>query len=285
MKIVFAQLKKDMRCQRGALILWVICLVLGALPYLAATALGHSMEKSLDMLNLSEGQRLAGAVSMVAIFITCVMAAMFGMFLLLPILVTQVVHEDPLMGTTAFWQTRPIPRSKMLLAKALFIGVLLLPLMLAMAKGGKIGDDQFWPAMAAWIAAVAALASITPGTGAWFGYGLAFLFGKQIFSGTINQIWNHYHGPSALFSDETLRPLIAVGSLLHFNASDFYHLCYLLGFAVVFIHQYLTLRTKRSLALFIAVLAAVGVLQMSAGPSPDNSNSVIRINSSSGQTP
>ena len=285
MKIVLAQLKKDMRCQRGALILWVICLVLGALPYIGTTILNHSMEKSLDVLNLSEGQKLAGAVSMVAIFITCVMAALFGMFLLMPILVTQVVHEDPLMGTTAFWRTRPIPRSKLLLAKALFIGVLLLPLMAAMARGGKIGDDQFWPAMAAWIAAVAALASITPSTGAWFGYGLAFFFGKQIYSGIINQIWSHYHGPSPFFTDETLRPLATLGSFLHFNASDFYHLCYLVGFAVVFIHQYLTLRTKRSVALFIAVLAAVGVLQMLAGPSPDNSNSVIRINSSSSQTP
>lgn len=285
MNIVLAQLKKDARCQRRPLILWVICLALGALPYAIAATLSHSHGKNLDILHLSDAQKIVGVVSMIAIFMMCVTAAMFGMFLLLPILVTRVVHEDPLMGTTAFWQTRPIPRPKLLLAKALFIGVLLVPLMLALANGGKVDQDQFWPAMMAWIAAVAAIAAITPGTAAWFGYGLSFLFGKLVFSGIINQLWSHYHGPSPLFPDETLSPLIAAGRFLHFNASDFFHLCYLVGFSAVFIHQYLTLRTKRSLALFIATLVAVGVLQMLAGPSTDNSNSVIRIDSSTSQTP
>jgi hypothetical protein len=269
MNIVLAQLKKDLHCQRRPLLLWFICLLVGAIPVVSAVALGHGYGTQLDILHLSDTEKVVGAVSFVVILMTCVTAAIFGMFLLLPILVTRVVHEDPLMGTTAFWQTRPIPRSKLLLAKALFIGGILLPLMLALARGGKINQDQFWPAMSAWIAGIAAVASITPSTSAWFGHALALFFGKQIFSGIINRLWNQYHGPTPFLSDESLRPLLAIGNALHFNAADFYHLCYLLGFSAVFSHQYLTLRTKRSLALLVATLAAVAVLQMVAGPAAD----------------
>lgn len=285
MKIVLAQLKKDLRCQRTPLILWIVCLVLGAVPYLLVSVLEHAHLNDPDKLHLSQTQMVVGLMSYVAIFMACITAAGFGMVLLLPILITRVVHDDPLMGTTAFWQTRPIPRPHLMLAKALFIGVLITPLLVAMSANGKVGQDQFWPAMAGWIAAVAALAAITPGTGAWFGYGAALLFGKLIFSAIINAVWKHYHGPDALFSDETLSPLIATGKLLHLGTSDFFHLFYLAGFSAVFVHQYLTLRTKRSLALFIAVLIAVGVLQMICGPSDDNSGSVIQFNSTFHKTP
>lgn len=281
MKIVFAQFKKDMRCQRTPLILWVICLASGLVPFLLTKGLEHTLGSQFDAHQLSDTQKVVGVMSYIAILMACTTAAGFGFFLLAPILVTRVVHDDPLMGTTAFWQTRPIPRPQLMLAKALFIGVLLTPLLVGMAAGGgQVGQDKFWPAMTAWIAAVAALAAITPGMGAWFGYGAAFLFGKLIFSAIINALWNNYHGPSALFSDETLRPLISTGKLLHLNASDFFHLCYLVGFCGVFVHQYLTLRTRRSLLLFIAVLVTVGVLQMISGPGADSSpGAVIQFNS------
>jgi hypothetical protein len=280
MKIALAQLKKDIRCQRTPLILWIICLVLGLVP-LAITWVVNKPGTESALLNLSDTQKVVGIMSYVAILMGCITAAGFGMFLLLPILVTRVVHDDPLMGTSAFWRTRPIPRPQLMLAKALFIGVLLSPLLVGMSTGGgQVGQDRFWPAMTAWIAAVAALAAITPGMGAWFGYGAAFLFGKLIFSGIIDALWNHYHGPEALFSDEALHPLIATGKFLHLNASDFFHLCYLAGFVGVFIHQYLTLRTRRSLLLFIAVLVTVGVLQMISGPGADSSpGAVIQFNS------
>ncbi len=280
MKIVLAQLKKDMRCQRTTLILWVICLALGVVPFLLTKGLEHTLGSDFDAHQLSDTQKVVGVMSYIAILMACTTAAGFGFFLLLPILVTRVVHDDPLMGTTAFWQTRPIPRPRLMLAKVLFIGVLLTPLLVGMANGGgQVGQDKFWPAMTAWIAAVAALAAITPGTGAWFGYGAAFLFGKLIFSGIINALWNHYHGPSPLLSEEALQPLISTGKFLHLNASDLFHLCYLVGFCGVFIHQYLTLRTRRSLLLFIAVLLMVALLQMFSGPAAGGSGPVIEFNS------
>jgi hypothetical protein len=222
---------------------------------------------------------IVGVLSYIAILMACITAAGFGMFLLLPIIVTRVVHDDPLMGTTAFWQTRPIPRPQLMLAKVVFIAVLIMPLLIGMANGAKSDQGQFWLAMTAWIAAVAAVAAITPSTAAWFGYGAAFLFGKLIFSAIINAVWNHYHGPSPLFSDDAIQPLISTGKFLHLSTSDFFNLCYLVGFAAVFVHQYLTLRTRRSLLLFILVLVAVAGLQMINGPSPDSSGPVIQFNS------
>ncbi|HSI13528.1 MAG TPA: hypothetical protein VK961_15900 [Chthoniobacter sp.] len=285
MKIVLAQLVKDIRCQRTPLILWIVCLGLAVVPYALTVALKHADQSGLNPSHLSETQVLVGVVSYIAILMACITAAGFGMVLLLPIIVTRVVHDDPLMGTTAFWQTRPIPRPQLMLAKALFIGVLITPLMVAMSNGGKIGDDKFWPAIAGFIAAVAAVAAVTPGTTAWFGYAAALLFGKLIFSGIIDALWSHYHGPGALFSDDALHPLIETGQFLHLNGADFLHLCYFVGFSLVFVHQYLTLRTRRSLLLFILTLGTVGVLQMISGPTPGDSHAVIQFNSSSSTGP
>jgi hypothetical protein len=285
MKIVLAQLKKDIRCQRTALILWVICLVLGLVPFLLTKGLEHTLGSDFDAHHLSDTQKVVGIMSYVAIFMACTTAAGFGMFLLMPILITRVVHDDPLMGTTSFWQTRPIPRPQLMLAKALFIGVLLIPLLAVSVQSGSGGNAQFWPGILALIAALAAIAAITPSTGAWFGYSAAFLFGKLVFSAIINALWNHYHGPTPLFSAETLHPLAETGKLLHLDGSDFFSLCYLVGFVGVFIHQYLTLRTRRSLLLFIAVLLAVALAQMFSGPAAGDSHSVIEFHSNVRTTP
>ncbi len=47
------------------------------------------------------------------------------------VLVPAVVHRQPLVGTVAFWRTRPIPRAGLLAAKALFIGIAFVGLPLA----------------------------------------------------------------------------------------------------------------------------------------------------------
>lgn len=286
MNFVLAQLRKDIQCLRRPLILWGICLALGFVPFVILAALGHGKSNHLEHLELSDAQTVMGILSFVAIFTACMFAAAFGLFLLLPILVIRIVHEDTLMGTTAFWLTRPVPRQKLLLAKALFIAVLLLPLLVGLGNGARVGEDKFWPAEAGWIAAVAALASITPGVQGLLGYGVALLFGKIIFSGIINQLWRHYHGEDSGFSDGMIRQISSAGQMFHLNAGDFFHLCYLVGFSAVFIHQYLTLRTRRSLAIFMATLVAVGLLQMFAGPLAGASTGpVIQINSSTRQTP
>jgi hypothetical protein len=57
-----------------------------------------------------------------------------------------------------------------------------------------------------------------------------------------------------------------VAQVLHLNAPDFFHLCYFAGFSVVFIHQYLTLQTRRSLAILIAIIVVASLLHVLVGP-------------------
>jgi hypothetical protein len=196
----------------------------------------------------------------------CLMVAAFGMFLLVPILVIRVVHEDILMGTTAFWLTRPVPRPQLLFAKVLYISILLLPLVL-FGHAARVGDDHFWLAEMAWIAAVAALASMTPGVQAFLGRGLALLFGKIVFSAIIDRLWNNYHRPDSTFLDGPMQWFSSVG----LTTGDVVHVFYLAGFSAVLVHQYLTLRKGRSLAIFIATLVIVALLQMMTNPAHDGS--------------
>ncbi len=281
MNIVLAQLKKDIQCQRGPLILWIICLGLGLVPFVILAVFSHMEHSHVQFANLTDMQKIAGALSYVAIFMLCMMAAAFGMFLLVPVLVIRIVHEDTLMGTTAFWLTRPVPREKLLLAKVLLIAVLLLPLLLGWGRDAEAGTDHFWPSEIAWIAAVAALAAITPGVQGLLGYGLSFFFGKIIFSGIIERVWAHYHGTDSIFPDGLLQFFTSTRHMFHLTTTDFIHLCYLAGFAAVFIHQYLTLRTRKSLVIFVTTLVTVALLQMITAAPPDPSSApVIQFNSS-----
>jgi hypothetical protein len=216
MNIVLAQFKKDIQCQRRPLILWVISLALGLIPVAILATLNHLQPTQVERMNFSDTQKIVGVLSYVAIFTMCIFAAAFGMFLLLPVLVIRVVHEDALMGTTAFWLTRPVPRLKLLLAKTLFIALLLLPL-LPLGNGARVGEGQFWPAEIAWIAAVAALASITPGVQSLLGYGAALLFGKIVFSGIINSLWRHYHGADSAFSGGIIQQFSSAGQIFHLS--------------------------------------------------------------------
>jgi len=178
-------------------------------------------------------------------------------------LVVRIVHEDTLLGTTAFWLTRPMPREKLLAAKALFIAILPLPLILL---GIKFGTGHFWANEFAWIAAFAAIAAITSGLRDFLSYGLALLFGKAIFGGILEKLWAYFHGGSSILTDAEAQRLDIAGKTLHLNAPDLFHLCYLAGFLVVLIHQYLTLKTRRSLALIVTLVVAVSLIHMLAGP-------------------
>jgi hypothetical protein len=77
-----------------------------------------------------------------------------------------------------------------------------------------------------------------------------------------DRVWIHYHNAGSNSSAGAIHVFSAAGQMFHLHSSDFFHLRYFAGFSAVFIHQYLTLRTRKSLALFIATLMTVGVLQM-----------------------
>jgi hypothetical protein len=43
------------------------------------------------------------------------------LLILVPLILVQLIHQEPLVGTSAFWLTRPIPRGSLIAAKASFI--------------------------------------------------------------------------------------------------------------------------------------------------------------------
>lgn len=258
MNIILAQLKKDIQCQRNPLILWAISLGLGLIPLMLLRAVAHFYAP-----DMSSGKDMLGMLSMGGLALACALAAGFGQLLLVPVLVIRIVHEDVLMGTTAFWLTRPIPRKQLLAAKALLIAVLPLPLLLLGGNSvhfgageARLGAGHIWTAELAEIAAFAAVSAITSGVREFLTYGLALLFGKGVLSAILENLWMHFHGAGSVFS----------GAALHLNAPDWSHLCYFAGLSAVFIHQYLTLQTRRSLAMFIAVIVSVSLLQLLFGP-------------------
>src|SRR5437867_12711605 len=53
-------------------------------------------------------------------------------FLLMTLTIARLVHSDPQVGTTAFWMTRPISRSSLLVEKLLFLGLFLIVLPIAL---------------------------------------------------------------------------------------------------------------------------------------------------------
>jgi ABC-type transport system involved in multi-copper enzyme maturation permease subunit len=204
MNIVLAQIKKDILCQKTVLIVWGICVALGIVAIAVMGVLSDVPKPDVENQRATLGILLSlGGLSMVGIG-----ALAIGMFLLVPILVVLIVQEDLLMGTTAFWLTRPIPREKLLAAKAILIAVLPIPLLF---------------------------------------------------------IWSRFQGNSSAYSYGESHPFSAITETLHINPTDLFHLCYFVGFSAVFVHQYLTLRTKISLAILIATIAVVSVLEVLLG--------------------
>ena len=261
MNIILAQLKKDIQCQRRPLILWVLCLGTAYIPLAFL-----SLILKFHFPDMSKGKEMLGFLSLAGLGVACLFAAGFGLVLLVPLLVVRIVHEDPLMDTTAFWLTRPVPRAKLLAAKALFIVVLTLPLALLGGPGAQFNTGLFWAAEFAWIAAFAAISSITSGLREFLAWGLALLFGKAVFAGILGKLWSQYHGDGSMLSDGVAHQLSVIAQMLHINSTDAFHLCYFAGFSVVFVHQYLTLQTRRSRAVLITMIVMVCLLQMAFGP-------------------
>ena len=99
--------KKDVRHLRGLLAAWALLVVLQA-------GLGGSgLAASAD--------NMAWEVAFGIIGMLVPMLQALLVFVLVPLL----VHDEPLVGTTAFWFTRPIARTDLFKAKALFCGGLL----------------------------------------------------------------------------------------------------------------------------------------------------------------
>ena len=123
--------RKDLRRLRPLLALWII--VIGAGVALSLSGSANAIESLRTDLLL---QRLSELMTIVEL-------------LLGGLIIAQVVHEEPLVGLSAFWLTRPYDRGALLRAKLLFVFTVLIVLPL-------LGDATTMTLMGAGAPALAA---------------------------------------------------------------------------------------------------------------------------------
>ena len=230
-------LAKDLRRLRLLVALWA--LVVAAETILAGSGAAARVEAL---------QILASLLSLLKLMLACV-------------IVPLLIQEEPLVGTEAFWLTRPIPRGTLLLSKLSFVGAfMIVPALVAelalMAASGVITRHLLLAAPEilleelTWFLCLAVLASLTPNF-ARFALVGAGLLGALVLLGLTLAL---------VFSSEEVRAEIPVPV----PDSSPVVVALLLIIAVslwVLGHQYRTRKTWRSAAL--ALVGAFLVLLLS----------------------
>jgi hypothetical protein len=241
MKQLAHLLAKDIRFLRLPLALWLLAVAAQAALAGSGVAARHD-----DLALAMVFEVLTSLVPLVRMVLVC-------------ILVPLLVHADSLVGTEAFWLTRPISRRTLLAEKALFVGAFLIvpPLaaeLSAMAANGVTTRDLALavPEIAlehlALVAVVLALAVLTPGFARFAVVGGATFALLLFASFAIFSIFmlaedpNESHFVNA-FADPSAGIVAAIATVV-FGA-------------VVVVHQYLTRRTRRSVAFALAGIILV----------------------------
>ena len=224
-------LAKDLRRLRLLVALWP--LVVAAETILA----GSGAVARVEDLRLQEAlQILASLLSLLKLMLACV-------------IVPLLIQEEPLVGTEAFWLTRPIPRGTLLLSKLSFVGAfMIVPALVAelalMAASGVITRHLLLAAPEillkelTWFLCLAVLASLTPNF-ARFALVGAGLLGALVLLGLTLAL---------VFSSEEVPVVVALLLIIAVSL-------WVLG------HQYRTRKTWRSAAL--ALVGAFLVLLLS----------------------
>jgi len=174
-------------------------------------------------------------------------------FILPYALIIGVIQEDPLMEPDAFWRTRPLSRPELLAAKTAIVAALAV-VSFAVWSGLMLVQPHFHAVTTplsfkggSWVflLALVAMASVTPTfirlvvTAIGMSLGIAFLA-----------------FPLKLALHGTATPLFAG----HPRSGEWVLGFLAIGFAAIIAHQYLTLRTKVSLALIGLLLIAAVLL-------------------------
>lgn len=107
MNLALHNFKKDVRHLRVLLIIWFL------LVGLQAAMSGSGITARADDMVLT------------AVFQTLSFLIPMLQYLVLLVMIPLLIHDEPLVGTTAFWFTRPISRKALLSSKSLFVGALL----------------------------------------------------------------------------------------------------------------------------------------------------------------
>ena len=156
-------------------------------------------------------------------------------------IVAKLVHEDSVVGSTAFWLSRPVSGGRLLASKAIFLvlAVVVPPIVVQLAVTSQVGISPLTmtevfvlPVLTA--AFLMMLAVLTPSLTKMAALG-AILAGVAIV-GFLGLSWFAMPLAEDFMYEDALRPLPPWGPLLT--------VC-----IAVICHQYLTRRTKRSLVL------------------------------------
>lgn len=231
-------LKKDVRHSRVLLAVWLLLVVL---------------QFVLIGSGASPGDRL-----MQALYSTLSTLVPLFQALVLIVIIPHVVQDEPLVGTTAFWFTRPISRGALLESKTLFaLVVLLIPPLIAevivLAANGATGHDialavpEIVMQQLALILDVAVLAVVTSNFGRFAVLGAVVVVAMILLQLAIFWTTLFWHPENMLAGHYSLTQSRSVaGSALTI----------LLAGALI-AHQYLTRRTKRTVAGMFIALALV----------------------------
>ena len=235
MSMILPLLRKDFRRLSVLLAFWLLLL-------------------ALDCALSAWGSRPTDLTQQVLYLVISILVPL-SQLILLNVIIPHLVQEDPLVGTTGFWLTRPISRGQLLQSKALFCALLATLVLVAqlavLATHGVTGQDlglaaaEILLSELSILVTIVAVAVLTP-TFARFVVAIVVLIATSALIGI---------GIAALH--HTLRPGYvsdAANGLLRSRAVAESLLVVIGGIAVI-VHQYLTRRTGRSIAIGVVTLA------------------------------
>ena len=235
MNLVTHLLKKDVRRSRIMLAVWLLLVI-------------------LQCVLIGSGVNSADRVTQALYQLLSVLVPLFQLLVLI-VVIPHVVQDEPLVGTTAFWFTRPISRGVLLKSKTLFtLLVLVIPPLVAelvvLAANGATGRDlslavpEIVMEQLAFILTVAILAVITPNFGRFAVVGAIVVVAAILLQIAITWTTIYLHPQS--FMNQAANYSLGksqgvVGSLAT-----------ILVAAIVIAHQYLTRKTSLTVAGAIA---------------------------------
>lgn len=172
--------------------------------------------------------------------------------LVLVVLVAQLVHEDPLVGSTAFWLTRPVSRSALFLSKAAGLGLaVFIPVVVntaALSRFGLSAGDLGLAALGilshqcSFVLPIAAVAALTPN----FRWCVAAAAGIAVGIGAILIVTSSGIGGGFGLDPYANIPLLNTRVMVEESVL-------IAGGGLILAHQYLRRRTRRSIAMAACV--------------------------------
>ncbi len=240
MNLTWHIVKKDLRALKWPLAVWTL-IIIGKLSVGVALLMADGTEGPEWFMRMDIFSKLLAGLEGVNF-----------------VLVAALIHEDLLVGTTAFWQTRPISGARLLRAKLLGIGLVFgfLPVLVTLpwwlGCGYGLREIAWAAAETVVIQAIFVLvgllwAVVSDGFARFLMWTLVMLIAIPSVTGVVGMHLSHVH-PSPTEGVMWTRTWLVVSLAV-------------LGIVTVAIHQFLTRRTWRSVSV---IGATVGLIIMVA---------------------